>query len=434
MNRMIDSKAQRLCYSAFFILVLSTLAIAQVRQRVVDWHPQAIQGNFKAGGCGVLFPTEISALEVVEIMAADTPIVLGQAFDANEDWLKTLLVKVKNVSGKPISFVRTGFYLPEAKNDKGTMGFSLIYGEEFSNSDTDNKPQKVILPGQEVILARREIQSHLELIRQRSGKTDFSKVLIGLTMVKFEDGTTWSSRKLPISGQKSSVGKKAAFTERNGHRVSGTVTMKPDEQAVVKAKVEIRNISVKPAGAVPFQDCIYTDSQGRWTIENVPDGEYLIIVAPPHRPSLASQKDEKTDEANSVAKEFVAKTYEVKMAGNDITDLALKVNRGGIISGRVTMDGGVPFPENLVVLPEQTAESGRSPAKMAQVEPDGSFTLTGVPTGKIRLRVFVYGKSNEYRMKSASVNGADLLSETLEIEDGTEIKNVRILFARTLER
>ncbi len=431
---MTNSKARRLYYAAFLVLILSVLSIAQVSQRVVDWHPQIIPGKFKAGGCGILFPSEISALEVIEIKVADKPVVLGQAFDANEDWLKTLSVKVKNVSGKPISLVRTSFNLPEAKNEKGTMGFSLIYGEEFSNSDTDNKPQKVIFPGQEVILARNEIRQHLEAITQRSGKTDFSKVLIGLTMVKFEDGTTWSSGKLPISGQKTNAVTKNALIERTGHRVSGTVTMKPDEQAVVKAKVEIRNISVKPAGTVAFQDCIYTDSQGRWTIENVPDGEYLIIVAPPHRPSSASQKDEKTDEVYSVAAEFVAKTYEVKMAGNDITDLALKVNKGGIISGMVTMNGGTPFPENLVVLPEQTAESGRSPAKMAQVQPDGSFTLTGVPTGKIRLRVFVYGKVNEYHMKSASVNGADLLSETLEIAEGTEIKNVRILFARTPER
>lgn len=381
-----------------------------------------------------MFPSEISALEVVEIKVADKPVVLGQAFDANEDWLKTLLVKVKNVSGKPISSVRTGFNLPEAKTEKGTNGFSLIYGEEFSNSDTDNKSQKVILPGQEVILTRNEIRQHLEAITQRSGKTDFSKVLIGSTMVKFEDGTIWSSGKLPVSGQKTNAVTKNAFTERTGHRVSGTVTMKPDEQAVAKAKVEIRNISVKPVGAVPFQDCIYTDSQGRWTIENVPDGEYLIIVDPHLRPPSASQKDETTENVNSAATEFVAKTYEVKLAGNDIADLAMQVNRGGKISGTVTMDEGVPFPENLVVLPEQTDKSGRSLAKMAQVQPDGSFILTGVPTGKIRLRVFVYGKADEYYMKSASVNSAELLSETLEIADGTEIKNVRILFARTPER
>jgi hypothetical protein len=47
-----------------------------------------------------------------------------------------------------------------------------------------------------------------------------------------------------------------------GHHITGTVTMKPDNQPVAKAMIELTAIGNKPAGVKPFTNQIFTDEQG----------------------------------------------------------------------------------------------------------------------------------------------------------------------------
>ncbi len=224
-------------------------------------------------------------------------------------------------------------------------------------------------------------------------------------------------------------------TPAAGHRISGIVTMNPDSQPVAKAKIEIRGINRPAAGTQLFMSQTFTDEQGHWTIDNVPDDDYLIVVDPARTPSPVSNKDGQMNEVNSRAgTKFVAQTYKVRMSGTDIDNLAIQVIKGGRITGKVVMDGGESLPKDLIVLPEQTAKDGRSPVRSALVQPDGSFILEGVPTGSILLKAVVYGRAKEYYTKTAAVNGMDLLRETLGIEDGSEVKDVHIVFARVTKK
>jgi len=219
------------------------------------------------------------------------------------------------------------------------------------------------------------------------------------------------------------------------HRISGTVTMKPDNQPVAKTKIEIRNINKPVAGAQLFMSKTFTDEQGRWTIDQVPDGNYLILVDPTVILLPVNTKNGQVNEVRSgTSAKFVAQTREVKMSGTDIDNLTIQVIKGGRITGRVIMDSGKPMPKSLIVLPEQTVKDGRSPSRIAPVEPDGTFILEGVPVGEILLKVVVYGKPKEYYMKTATVNGMDLLRETLSLEDGSEVKDVHIVFAKVTDK
>lgn len=222
-------------------------------------------------------------------------------------------------------------------------------------------------------------------------------------------------------------------TPATGHRISGGVIMNPEGQPVAKADIEIRDIGQRAAGTQLFSRRTQTDERGRWTIDKVPDGDYLLVVNSGSR--LARGKDGWFKELDSKpATEFVARTYEVKMSGTDIDNFAIQVIKGGRITGKIIMEGGEPIPEGLVVLPEQTAKTGGSPGRMAPVQPDGSFILEGVPVDDIFFKVFVFGKVKEFYTKSATVGSVDLLRETLKIEDGTEVKDVYIIFAKAMKK
>lgn len=219
-----------------------------------------------------------------------------------------------------------------------------------------------------------------------------------------------------------------------GHRISGMVTMKTDNQPVAKTKIEIRGTNNLTAGAPLFTSKTFTDEQGRWTLDNVPDGNYVVLVDSTVTLIPVKTKNGQVDEIRSgMTAKFVAQTFEVKMAGTDIEDLAIQVIKGGRITGKVIMDSSEPIPEGLIVLPEQTIKFGRSPLRFAAVSSDGTFTLDAVPIGGILLKAMVYGKPKEYHMKSATVNGKDLLRETINMEDGSEVKDVNIVFAKVID-
>jgi hypothetical protein len=220
-----------------------------------------------------------------------------------------------------------------------------------------------------------------------------------------------------------------------GHHITGTVTMKTDNQPVAKAIIRLTEIGNKPAGVKPFTNQTFTNEQGIWMIENVPDGDYLIVVDPATTQSSTNNNDKQMNQVNSAAgAKFVSKSHQVKMSGADIDNLDILVNKGGIITGKVVMENGEPLPKDLIVLPEQIAEKDRSPVRFALVQADGSFILEGVPVGEIRLKVVIYGKPKEFYAKTATVDGKDLLSNTLIIEDGSKVSGVHIVFAKAVEK
>jgi len=191
----------KLIYLVLSITIWCPLLVySQVQDRVVDWHPQALQGTFVKGMDGKQIPSNIEAVKVIEIKLDGKAITLGQSFPASGDWLKNLTVKVRNTSGKSISSIRMHFNLPEAKYGEGTMGFSLEYGKPLSTG-INYGTQKIILPDEELVLYRNQAHYNRDRdgIAQSAGKTDFIEVLIGMTIVQFEDGSVWSTGKLQFT-------------------------------------------------------------------------------------------------------------------------------------------------------------------------------------------------------------------------------------------
>jgi hypothetical protein len=192
----------RYCRAFGFAVLLPVFVFGQAQKKSIKWASKTQQANLVKGVDGVLFPSDIKALEIVEIEVENNPISLGESFSASDDWLRYLTIRVKNISGKPISSIRISLSLPETKNEERTFGFSLEYGKALSTG-IDYGIQKPIMPNEELELFRNEAhyQRGLQTIAQRSGLTHFSEVLIDSTVVQFEDGTVWLGWRLPLSKQ-----------------------------------------------------------------------------------------------------------------------------------------------------------------------------------------------------------------------------------------
>ncbi|MFZ1700523.1 MAG: hypothetical protein WBO10_18025 [Pyrinomonadaceae bacterium] len=185
---------------SFGIAMIVSLTSYSQTERIIDWLPVATGQAYTVGDNGKLLESDTKALEIVEIRVEVKTITPGLPFLVDNDWLKSFAVKVRNISNKKISSIRLHFALPETKSLDSQMGFSLEYGKELSTG-IDYGLQAAIEPGEEVVLIRndRHYSRDKEGIAKRTGKADFSALTIGLSTVRFEDGTVWMAAKLPVA-------------------------------------------------------------------------------------------------------------------------------------------------------------------------------------------------------------------------------------------
>lgn len=198
------------------------------------------------------------------------------------------------------------------------------------------------------------------------------------------------------------------LAQRSLHSVAGTVRAEGDGHPIAGASVRLNRKDRDQAGTDSALSNYFstTDSQGRWFLNNLPDGVYTIDVHP-------------TERLGAKLERFVNKRQDLTIGGADVENLAIEVSPGGRVSGHVTIE------QRNETAPDISIGIGSA---ITQVEANGEFIATGVPQGEFPLSVMIRPQ-NVFYAKSIQVNGADLLREKLKTKTGTETKDVRIVIA-----
>ena len=122
----------------------------------------------------------------------------GKKFSDDEDWLKYLTVRVKNISGKRVNYVSVLVVFTRPKNQddskEAPFGDSLRYGNStFSNPPSAGRAP-AILPSETVYLTWDEhsYEVNLSVLQRLKYPKSLKKVEIYVEEVGFEDGTVWS--------------------------------------------------------------------------------------------------------------------------------------------------------------------------------------------------------------------------------------------------
>jgi hypothetical protein len=208
-------------------------------------------------------------------------------------------------------------------------------------------------------------------------------------------------------------------------RVSGRVTG-PDGQPVTGVQVLLAPASVGGPG-IAYTGLTRTDTQGAFTSNALPPGQYDVIAripTPPAVPTLVNGAPVPAQNrpANPLAGYWASTSVGVN--GQDIDALALTLQPGLTLSGRVMFDasaGDVP-PEasrvRLLLLPVQGGPLIGAPSS-GQVNEDGTFELIGITPGQYRLSVGVQGAPGDsaasWGIRSATVSGRDLADRLVAI-------------------
>ena len=216
------------------------------------------------------------------------------------------------------------------------------------------------------------------------------------------------------------------LADLRAHRLSGVVTLKADGSPVARARLSLKRSGEDPALASELEEPVAnTDEQGRFTFDEVPDGGYTMAVSPPS--SFARRpEDYPTGSRTGAGRKFAPKEVEVTIAGADLLNLPVVVSGGGHISGVVRVEGGKPLPRTVLIAAEDAGGEGRGgPLSPVRVQPDGTFTLEGLPAGGVYLRASV-PPDHKYYTKSVSLGRVDMSREPLVVKEDEGLTDVRI--------
>jgi hypothetical protein len=215
------------------------------------------------------------------------------------------------------------------------------------------------------------------------------------------------------------------LADRPVHSISGTITSGGNSRPVARARISLTRKTETPGLETSDLDDPVTNSDegGRFSFEEVTDGNYRIIVSPPR--SYSRSQDFPT--GKELGQRYVPKTIDVTVSGANLIDLSIEVSSGSRVSGTVAVEGGKPLPPQLLV----TVTNGKPNTEdtpFVKVEADGSFSIEGVPPGLGYVRISQPLERNYYT-KSVSVGKTDLQRGPLLVKDGEDITNVRVLIS-----
>jgi hypothetical protein len=237
------------------------------------------------------------------------------------------------------------------------------------------------------------------------------------------------------------------LTRRPTRTLGGRLVTRGENRPLggVHVRLRAREDADLPFAAGEDDRFAWTDALGRFSFDNLMDGDYVLsfgglmspeapppgmgpISRPPQRPGLPPRLGQAPPAGRVLPPSpgrIVETRREVSVAGADVKDLLVEASAGGRVSGVVVVEGGAPLPPRVLVMSDPPPGE-RRPAAVARVAPDGSFVLGGVPEGPLVLNV---AAMPGYFVRSVTVGGADTGGGPFYVADGAEVRDVRVVLS-----
>lgn len=125
------------------VVFLTTTTFSQSREKVIEWSKSPIGSNNERTSASLELSKQIEVIEVVDFVVGSQSIIAGKSFASDDDWLRNLTVRVRNVSNQRIARVQMTIVLPE-------LGISPDI--PFCYGCSPAEKEKGIMPGETVEL------------------------------------------------------------------------------------------------------------------------------------------------------------------------------------------------------------------------------------------------------------------------------------------
>lgn len=194
-------------------------------------------------------------------------------------------------------------------------------------------------------------------------------------------------------------------------------------------------MSVEPSQGYRTAARAKTDAEGRYQMTNVPPGRYQIT---PVAPAYVVQ---------SMSDSWPPGRPLTLLAGEEVSDVDFRVERGGVITGRVTdADGNPVVAESVSVMPadEKTPNVQHAAYERGDISTDdrGIYRIYGLPAGRYHVSVGMggdgrgavsYGRRRMFRRTFYPDATEPSQARVIELRPGDEATDIDITLGRPLK-
>jgi hypothetical protein len=195
-------------------------------------------------------------------------------------------------------------------------------------------------------------------------------------------------------------------------RVSGTVLDAAGTPVAHQLVTLTQEVMGPVGGMVSKPNTAQTGPDGRFSVNNVQGGDYLLAVRAAVGPNQPSQ------EARQM----------IQVSGADIDSLVIVTGSGGTIRGQVVSDSETPVPAidrlSSRARPLTWAAQLSTLALPGRVNADGTFELNGL-IGPVVLTVRTL--TGDWTLKAAELNGRDVADDPIDVPHGQTMTGLRVV-------
>ena len=162
-----------------------------------------------------------------------------------------------------------------------------------------------------------------------------------------------------------------------------------------------------------------TDAKGQFKLQGLAPGHYQVMVS----------QDDPTG--------YVAESNEFDVTDSDVSGLEVKATRGSSVSGTITLENSNADPSVAAGISGLTIfavtvppQGGMVTFKMISPAADGTFQLTGLTAGSLRLQLR-NGSADPsgYRLARVELNGAVSPPKGIDVGPGQQVTGVNVVVA-----
>lgn len=197
-------------------------------------------------------------------------------------------------------------------------------------------------------------------------------------------------------------------------KVSGTVLNAAGTPVANESVTLAQEVMGPQGGSISAGETAQTGPDGRFSVNNVRAGEYLLAVR------SAAANDQPAQEARQM----------IQVAGVDIDGLVIVTGSGGTVRGHVVSDNGTPVSgvDRLVVRGRPLTWAARmsrlGPPDNGRVNADGTFDVKAV-IGPV---VFTIGRlTADWTLKAVELDGRNIADDPIEVRHGETVNGVRVV-------
>ncbi|HEX8145797.1 MAG TPA: carboxypeptidase regulatory-like domain-containing protein [Pyrinomonadaceae bacterium] len=207
------------------------------------------------------------------------------------------------------------------------------------------------------------------------------------------------------------------------YKVSGRFVTADTNQPVAGIAVGYGVVDARGRRTGGYGGGTVTNARGEFVTEGLAPGRYVVHVGNSFQPQQAQP-------------EFYSEPVPFEVTDADVSGLLVRLKRGATVSGVVTVEGvadraaaarmlsGVRVYAFIEVNRRQQV-GGPSPSRPVNVNPDGTFSLTGLSPGKLRLGT-VNDTVKGLSTTRIELNGANVMGG-IDISEGAQVAGVHVV-------